>query len=179
MNEFKHSKTFILVWNIYLAFLTPTILLMYGIWNLESDSYLTKGMAGGLTWGLYIAFFPLVIFGINMKMDSTFTIIINCIWFVIFSKLLFYFFQEQSYAPIVYHIGVTINITALLWCIIIKVYKPLESEIYKYPWGEWMIPHYHDHKIEYLLRIFDMSASICALIFGFCVDNYEFFNNIL
>ena len=44
-NENKFSKKIILAWNIYLAFLTPTIVLMYAVWNIESDSYLTKGMA--------------------------------------------------------------------------------------------------------------------------------------
>lgn len=35
-------------------------------------------------------------------------------------------FQKESYAPIVYYCGLIINVTALLWCIVIKVYKPLE-----------------------------------------------------
>lgn len=103
MNENKFSKKIILAWNIYLAFLTPTIVLMYAVWNIESDSYLTKGMASGLTFGLIIAFFPLVIFGINWRMGSYFTIITQFVWFFIFSKLLSLFFQKESYAPIVYY----------------------------------------------------------------------------
>ena len=166
MNENKFSKKIILAWNIYLAFLTPTIVLMYAVWNIESDSYLTKGMASGLTFGLIIAFFPLVIFGINWRMGSYFTIITQSVWFLIFSKLVFFFFQKESYAPIVYYCGLIINVTALLWCIVIKVYKPLENEIYRYPWSEWMVPHYDDCKIERMLRLFDLSCSIAAIILG-------------
>lgn len=110
--------------------------------------------------------FPLVIFGINWRMGSYFTIITQSVWFLIFSKLVFFFFQKESYAPIVYYCGLIINVTALLWCIVIKVYKPLENEIYRYPWGEWMVPHYDDRKIERMLRLFDLSCSIAAIILG-------------
>lgn len=175
MNENKFSKKIILAWNIYLAFLTPTIVLMYAVWNIESDSYLTKGMASGLTFGLILAYFPLVIFGINWRMGSYFTIITQFVWFFIFSKLLSFFFQKESYAPIVYYCGLVIDVTALLWCIIIKVYKPLENEIYRYPWGTWMVPHYDDSKIDKILMGIYVICSIIAGILGFCVDNYEYF----
>lgn len=166
MNENKHSKIIILVWNIYLAILSPTIILMCAILQLESDSYHTAGIAAGRPCGLIIAFFPLVIFGINWRMGSYFTIITQSVWFLIFSKLVFFFFQKESYAPIVYYCGLIINVTALLWCIVIKVYKPLENEIYRYPWSEWMVPHYDDCKIERILRLFDLSCSIAAIILG-------------
>lgn len=171
-NENKFSKKIILAWNIYLAFLTPTIVLMYAVWNIESDSYLTKGMASGLTFGLIIAFFSLVIFGINWRMGSYFTIITQFVRFFIFSKLLSFFFQKESYAPIVYYCGLVIDVTALL-----KVYKPLENEIYRYPWGTWMVPHYDDSKIDKILMEIYVICSIIAGILGFCVDNYEYFSS--
>lgn len=44
----------------------------------------------------------------------------------------YYFFYDKTNSPIVYYSSVIVNITALLWSVIVKEYKPLEEHILKY-----------------------------------------------
>ena len=46
-------------------------------------------------------------------------------------KMAYYFFYDKTNSPIVYYSSVIVNITALLWSIIVKEYKPLEEHIFE------------------------------------------------
>ena len=72
------SRNIILIWNIYLTVLIPFVVLLSGIWHLESG--VRHGKAAGLPIAVILAFLPLVLFGLKWKMDSTFTIIVSCVW---------------------------------------------------------------------------------------------------
>ena len=64
------SRNIILIWNIYLTILIPFVVLLSGIWHLESG--VRNGKAAGLPIAVILAFLPLVLFGLKWKMDSTF-----------------------------------------------------------------------------------------------------------
>ena len=118
------SRNIILIWNIYLTILIPFVVLLSGIWHLESG--VRHGKAAGLPIAVILAFLPLVLFGLKWKMDSTFIIIASCVWFIFMWKMAYYFFYDKTNSPIVYYSSVVVNITALMWSIIVKEYKPLE-----------------------------------------------------
>ena len=46
-------------------------------------------------------------------------------------KMAYYFFYDKTNSPIVYYSSVVVNITALMWSIIVKEYKPLEEHIFE------------------------------------------------
>ena len=78
-------RNIILIWNIYLTILIPFVVLLSGIWHLESG--VRHGKAAGLPIAVILAFLPLVLFGLKWKMDSTFTIIASCVWFIFMWKM--------------------------------------------------------------------------------------------
>ena len=94
------SRNIILIWNIYLTILIPFVVLLSGIWHLESG--VRHGKAAGLPIAVILAFLPLVLFGLKWKMDSTFTIIASCVWFIFMWKMAYYFFYDKTNSPIVY-----------------------------------------------------------------------------
>lgn len=75
---------------------------------------------GRITDSCNLSFLPLVLFGLKWKMDSTFTIIASCVWFIFMWKMAYYFFYDKTNSPIVYYSSVVVNITALMWSIIVK-----------------------------------------------------------
>ena len=68
---YNRIRNIILIWNIYLTILIPFVVLLSGIWHLESG--VRHGKAAGLPIAVILAFLPLVLFGLKWKMDSTFT----------------------------------------------------------------------------------------------------------
>lgn len=62
------SRNIILIWNIYLTILIPFVVLLSGIWHLESG--VRNGKAAGLPIAVILAFLPLVLFGLKWKMDK-------------------------------------------------------------------------------------------------------------
>lgn len=60
------SRNIILIWNIYLTILIPFVVLLSGIWHLESG--VRNGKAAGLPIAVILAFLPLVLFGLKWKM---------------------------------------------------------------------------------------------------------------
>ena len=108
---YNRIRNIILIWNIYLTILIPFVVLLSGIWHLESG--VRHGKAAGLPIAVILAFLPLVLFGLKWKMA-------------------YYFFYDKTNSPIVYYSSVIVNITALMWSIIVKEYKPLEEHILKY-----------------------------------------------
>lgn len=85
INHYNRSRNIILIWNIYLTILIPFVVLLSGIWHLESG--VRNGKAAGLPIAVILAFLPLVLFGLKWKMDSTFTIIVSCVWFIFMWKM--------------------------------------------------------------------------------------------
>ena len=86
-------RNIILIWNIYLTILIPFVVLLSRIWHLESG--VRHGKAAGLPIAVILAFLPLVLFGLKWKMDSTFTIIASCVWFIFMWKMAYYFFYDK------------------------------------------------------------------------------------
>lgn len=62
------SRNIILIWNIYLTILIPFVVLLSGIWHLESG--VRNGKAAGLPIAVILAFLPLVLFGLNKSHKS-------------------------------------------------------------------------------------------------------------
>lgn len=107
---------------------------------------------GRITDSCNLSFLPLVLFGLKWKMDSTFTIIVSCVWFIFMWKMAYYFFYDKTNSPIVYYSSVIVNITALMWSIIVKEYKPLEEHILKYRQDQWLVPCSENYKENKVLR---------------------------
>ena len=138
------SRNIILIWNIYLTILIPFVVLLSGIWHLESG--VRNGKAAGLPIAVILAFLPLVLFGLKWKMD---------------------FFYDKTNSPIVYYSSVIVNITALLWSIIVKEYKPLEEHILKYRQDQWLVPCSENYKENKVLRSIWLVCFIGTVVFSF------------
>lgn len=104
---YNRIRNIILIWNIYLTILIPFVVLLSGIWHLESG--VRHGKAAGLPIAVILAFLPLVLFGLKWKMDSTFTIIVSCVWFIFMWKMEYYFFYDKTNSPIVYYITLAVK----------------------------------------------------------------------
>lgn len=162
---YNRIRNIILIWNIYLTVLIPFVVLLSGIWHLESG--VRHGKAAGLPIAVILAFLPLVLFGLKWKMDSTFTIIVSCVWFIFMWKMEYYFFYDKTNSPIVYYSSVIVNITALLWSIIVKEYKPLEEHILKYRQDQWLVPCSENYKENKVLRSIWLVCFIGTVVFSF------------
>lgn len=143
----------------------PFVVLLSGIWHLESG--VRHGKAAGLPIAVILAFLPLVLFGLKWKMDSTFTIIASCVWFIFMWKMAYYFFYDKTNSPIVYYSSVVVNITALMWSIIVKEYKPLEEHILKYRQDQWLVPCSENYKENKVLRSIWLVCFIGTVVFSF------------
>lgn len=97
------------------------------------ESGVRHGKAAGLPIAVILAFLPLVLFGLKWKMA-------------------YYFFYDKTNSPIVYYSSVVVNITALMWSIIVKEYKPLEEHILKYRQDQWLVPCSENYKENKVLR---------------------------
>lgn len=62
---YNRIRNIILIWNIYLTILIPFVVLLSGIWHLESG--VRHGKAAGLPIAVILAFLPLVLFGLKWK----------------------------------------------------------------------------------------------------------------
>lgn len=140
------SRNIILIWNIYLTVLIPFVVLLSGIWHLESG--VRHGKAAGLPIAVILAFLPLVLFGLKWKMA-------------------YYFFYDKTNSPIVYYSSVVVNITALMWSIIVKEYKPLEEHILKYRQDQWLVPCSENYKENKVLRSIWLVCFIGTVVFSF------------
>lgn len=162
---YNRIRNIILIWNIYLTILIPFVVLLSGIWHLESG--VRHGKAAGLPIAVILVFLPLVLFGLKWKMDSTFTIIASCVWFIFMWKMAYYFFYDKTNSPIVYYSSVVVNITALMWSIIVKEYKPLEEHILKYRQDQWLVPCSENYKENKVLRSIWLVCFIGTVVFSF------------
>ena len=143
---YNRIRNIILIWNIYLTILIPFVVLLSGIWHLESG--VRHGKAAGLPIAVILAFLPLVLFGLKWKME-------------------YYFFYDKTNSPIVYYSSVIVNITALLWSIIVKEYKPLEEHILKYRQDQWLVPCSENYKENKVLRSIWLVCFIGTVVFSF------------
>ena len=73
MND-DNEKVLIIAYNLFCTILIPAVIVLIGIWSLESESDFTHGRTGGLPMGALTVFVPEVIFGLKWKMKRAFTI---------------------------------------------------------------------------------------------------------
>ena len=79
----------------------------------------------------------------------------------------YYFFYDKTNSPIVYYSSVIVNITALLWSVIVKEYKPLEEHILKYRQDQWLVPCSENYKENKVLRSIWLVCFIGTVVFSF------------
>ena len=79
----------------------------------------------------------------------------------------YYFFYDKTNSPIVYYSSVIVNITALLWSVIVKEYKPLEEHILKYRQDQWLVPCSENYKENKVLRSIWLVCFIGPVVFSF------------
>lgn len=103
---------------------------------------------GRITDSCNLSFLPLVLFGLKWKMA-------------------YYFFYDKTNSPIVYYSSVVVNITALMWSIIVKEYKPLEEHILKYRQDQWLVPCSENYKENKVLRSIWLVCFIGTVVFSF------------
>ena len=67
MND-DNENVLIIAYNLFCTILIPAVIVLIGIWSLESESDFTHGRTGGLPMGALTVFVPEVIFGLKWKM---------------------------------------------------------------------------------------------------------------
>lgn len=92
---------------------------------------------------------------------------IQGVWFIFMWKMAYYFFYDKTNSPIVYYSSVVVNITALMWSIIVKEYKPLEEHILKYRQDQWLVPCSENYKENKVLRSIWLVCFIGTVVFSF------------
>lgn len=69
MND-DNENVLIIAYNLFCTILIPAVIVLTGIWSLESESDFTHGRTGGLPMGALTVFVPEVILGLKWKMKG-------------------------------------------------------------------------------------------------------------
>mgnify|MGYP006879849876 FL=1 len=102
MND-DNENVLIIAYNLFCTILIPAVIVLIGIWSLESESDFTHGRTGGLPMGALTVFVPEVIFGLKWKMKRAFTISCCIAWCIFLLKMAHYFFAVVTNASITYY----------------------------------------------------------------------------
>ena len=102
MND-DNENVLIIAYNLFCTILIPAVIVLTGIWSLESESDFTHGRTGGLPMGALTVFVPEVILGLKWKMKRAFTIPCCIAWCIFLLKMAHYFFAVVTNAPITYY----------------------------------------------------------------------------
>ena len=86
MND-DNENVLIIAYNLFCTILIPAVIVLIGIWSLESESDFTHGRTGGLPMGALTVFVPEVIFGLKWKMKRAFTISCCIAWCIFLLKM--------------------------------------------------------------------------------------------
>ena len=86
MND-DNENVLIIAYNLFCTILIPAVIVLTGIWSLESESDFTHGRTGGLPMGALTVFVPEVILGLKLKMKRAFTIPCCIAWCIFLSLI--------------------------------------------------------------------------------------------
>ena len=86
MND-DNENVLIIAYNLFCTILIPAVIVLTGIWSLESESDFTHRRTGGLPMGALTVFVPEVIFGLKWKMKRAFTISCCIAWCIFLLKM--------------------------------------------------------------------------------------------
>ena len=101
MND-DNENVLIIAYNLFCTILIPAVIVLTGIWSLESESDFTHGRTGGLPMGALTVFVPEVILGLKWKMKRAFTIPCCIAWCIFLLKMEHYYYAVVTNAPITY-----------------------------------------------------------------------------
>ncbi|MFR7671643.1 hypothetical protein [Ruminococcus sp.] len=69
MND-DNENVLIIAYNLFCTILIPAVIVLTGIWSLESESDFTHGRTGGLPMGALTVFVPEVILGFEVENEK-------------------------------------------------------------------------------------------------------------
>lgn len=139
MNK-NNENWLIILYNLYAVLLVPALIVLAGIWSLETESDFSYGKTGGLPIGALIIFVPEIICGLKWKLKRIFTIVCSIVWFILLCKSAHRFFITITHAPLTYYCIIFIMFTGMLWSIIIELNQDLREHILMFPQEQWLVP---------------------------------------
>lgn len=139
MND-SNKNVLIIAYNLFCTILIPAVIILTGIWSLETESDFAHGRLGGLPIGTLIVFVPEIIFGLKWKIRKVFTILCCIVWSGFLFKMAHYFFVVVTNAPITYYGTVCIMLFALMWCIVMDLNLGLREHLWEFPQEQWLVP---------------------------------------
>lgn len=164
MNDGAESIVIIL-YNLFCTILIPTVVVLTGIWPIETESDFAYGRMGGLPIGALIVFVPEVVFGLKCRMNRIFTIVCSGVWFGFLAKMANYFFTVVTAAPITYYSTIGVMLLGLIWSVIIEWNPELKEHILDFPQDQWLVPCSKNSKYIGVFRFIWLMAVISGTIF--------------
>lgn len=141
----NNDSLLVKLYNLYTTILIPAVIILAGVWSLETGSNFTYSRAGGLPIGALTIFIPEVIFGLKWKMTRAFTITCSIILLILLCKAAHYFFMSKTDAPITYYSILFIILTGTVWSLIIEFFQDLREHILIFPQEQWLVPRSTDY----------------------------------
>lgn len=164
MND-DNENVLIIAYNLFCTILIPAVIVLTGIWSLESESDFTHGRTGGLPMGALTVFVPEVIFGLKWKMKRAFTISCCIAWCIFLLKMAHYFFAVVTNASITYYGKVCIVLFGLMWSIVMELKQELKEYILEFPQEYWLVPCSNSSRYNKVFRFIWLVGVVLGTIF--------------
>ena len=164
MND-DNENVLIIAYNLFCTILIPAVIVLIGIWSLESESDFTHGRTGGLPMGALTVFVPEVIFGLKWKMKRAFTISCCIAWCIFLLKMAHYFFAVVTNASITYYGTVCIVLLGLMWSIVMELKQELKEDLLGFPQEHWLVPCSNSSRYNKVFRFIWLVGVVLRTIF--------------